>query len=374
MHKVVRCTMSQRWYGYLGWWCFGQLLQMLAVHYADEPVVAAFSNMAVVFNAWLAHSMQGERVTGFDGVAIAVMVFGACLVVIMCPEGEQSLSFDETAQLFARSPLPSVGLVVTGVVAVLAVPRALHSFFVAASDRGPSGGVAWGVLAGYSGATSMTCIKVCFLWLNWYGSSVMVNPVAWPLAVVAAVGEVGMAIFVFCGMQRHEASVVVPAYYISMTLFASVQGLCLFLDPTGPGLGASQAAGFTAGVLLCTVAVGVMAGRRSQRQRTSSSSLRVDRSNLLDRSFLTGTETDWQGRVSSPLVLGPSGGPPAVSMSGLPPEVLSGLPPPEVPSGLPPPDAGTPPFEPPSAAALGAAPMAASATVASTSSSTTSAM
>ena len=50
----------------------------------------------------------------------------------------------------------------------------------------------------------------------------------WPLALIALSGEVGMMVALLNGMAHHESTIVVATYYISMTIFASVQGLCVF--------------------------------------------------------------------------------------------------------------------------------------------------
>ena len=247
--NIFQFTMPRHWYSYVICWAIGQALQLSAVKFADEPVVAAFSNTAVIFNAWLAHRMLGERITSVDVVAIVTMIGGACLVVIMCPAGQQSLTLEQAANLFVRSPWPAVGMLGTASVAMVAAPLAFRSFVRRAPHR-PSGGVAWGLLAGFSGAISMTSAKVCMLLLDHYGFPIIWELSAIGIALISFVGEVGMVVFVICGMQRHEASLVVPTYYISMTLFASLQGLCLFLEPQSAGLTPSQVAGFVVGVRL----------------------------------------------------------------------------------------------------------------------------
>jgi len=99
---------------------------------------------------------------------------------------------------------------------------------------------------------------------------------AWALSLVALFGEIGMVVALFNGMAHHESTIVVATYYIAMTLFASLQGLCVFdLMQQLTGLGA---VGFVIGVLLCVTSVVWMAGMRAQ----SSGGTNVDRSAFLD--------------------------------------------------------------------------------------------
>ena len=102
------------------------------------------------------------------------------------------------------------------------------------------------------------------LFFDHYAWAVFSEPLPWAVGMVSFLTEVSMLLFVVHGMARHEASVVVPTYYISMTLLASAQGLCLFGGGGAHGvLAPGSAIGFATGVLLCAIAVGVMAGART---------------------------------------------------------------------------------------------------------------
>lgn len=72
-----------------------------------------------------------------------------------------------------------------------------------------------------------------------------------------------MVVALFNGMALHESTIVVATYYISMTLFASVQGLCVFnlLAQFTP----LKLVGDVFGMLLCVAAVLYMAGMRAKR-------------------------------------------------------------------------------------------------------------
>lgn len=280
--RAMRCTKSRTWVAYAALWAVGQVLQLLAVLLAEEPVVAAVCNVAVIVNAYLAHRLLGEPITKTDMVAIVAMTVGACLVVAFVPAQQESLSTHEFLLLFDRSALPVIGFASTTLLAVVATPRALQSAWgpVASEHQAAgsaSGGLAFGLLAGWSGATSMTAAKVCTLFFDHYAWDALTLPLAWAISVVSFTTEIGMVVFVIQGMARHEASVVVPTYYISMTLIASAQGICLFgghetLTPL-------SATGFGLGVMLCTISVGVMAGMRKPGQ---AGTRRVDRAQLLD--------------------------------------------------------------------------------------------
>ena len=72
---------------------------------------------------------------------------------------------------------------------------------------------------------------------------------AWILGFITAGGEIGMVLFAVIGMARHESTVVVATYYISMTLLASIQGLCVFhINPFAKTV---TALGFSVGLIMC---------------------------------------------------------------------------------------------------------------------------
>ena len=103
--QVLRCSKPRRWYGYVVLWGFGQFAQLLSVKLAAEPVVTAVTNFAIIVNAVLAHRMLGEVITRVDGLAIAVMTIGACLVVTFVPQPAlKSLTMRDLHELFANSP------------------------------------------------------------------------------------------------------------------------------------------------------------------------------------------------------------------------------------------------------------------------------
>ena len=103
----------------------------------------------------------------------------------------------------------------------------------------------------------------------------------WPLALIALSGEVGMMVALLNGMAHHESTIVVATYYISMTIFASVQGLCVF--DLLPQLTWPSASGLALGVLLCVASVVWMAGMRSKRLGHGARAIgSIDRSALID--------------------------------------------------------------------------------------------
>ena len=59
------------------------------------------------------------------------------------------------------------------------------------------------------------------------GENAFLQPVSYLFGGVSALGEAGMAVALFFGLARGESTVVVPAYYISMNVMGSLQGLCL---------------------------------------------------------------------------------------------------------------------------------------------------
>lgn len=291
--RVVGCTKSWQWYGYVGLWALGQVVQLLAVKLATEPVIASVSNFAIVCNAVLAYKVLGEPITRLDVGAIGTMIVGAVLVVTFVPEPmKTSLNAKQLRDFFVSSAWPAVGLVGTTIIAAAALPSAVLSVLQPASRAGPSGGVAFGVLAGFAGACSISTSKVCWLVIDadtlGFGGAFAL-PLWWLYAVLSFVSEVLMVVAVFNGMAWHEASVVVSTYYISMTVFGTVQGLCMF--DLMPHFHAGQAFSFVFGVLLCTAAVGVLAVARH------SSATSVDQNTLIANG---GWDQCANGRRSSP--------------------------------------------------------------------------
>ena len=257
--RIRECTKNIRWYAAIAGWCIGQLLQLLAVRLASEPVVAAVTTLAVPVNALLAWRYLGERITQWDWVSIVIMLLGAGLVVFSSPQySKQGLSVSEEGALFT-SPTGVVMLGATGVVSCVA------GFAVMRGRRhgGTSAGLGFGLFAGVSGALSITTAKLC--WLLLYdsthgGENLFTQAPTYVFGFTSFIGEVGMAVAVYLGLRSGEATVVVPAYYISMTVLASLQGLLLF-DQIGCFSPAGGSA-FGIGVLLACGAVVLMAGVR----------------------------------------------------------------------------------------------------------------
>ena len=243
----------------------GQVMQMLAVNLVAEPIVTAVSNVAVIVNAWLAAKMLGEKITMMDLLAIALMILGACLVVVCTPQPAfRDLSLAGLQELFSSSPLPTVGLVGTTFLASLVLPRAMLTCIRPSRYGGGSGGgVAFGLLAGYAGATSITCVKLCWLIFDHYTWPAFGMGAPWAISFGGLFGEIGMAVALFLGMQFHEAAVVVPTYYISMTVVGAVQGI--FTMHTVLDLDLVYGSLFVVGILLCVVAVMWMAVMRRRR-------------------------------------------------------------------------------------------------------------
>ena len=270
--RVASCTKPLSWSLSLAAWAFGQLVQLLAVKLAPEPVIGAVSNVAIIVNAFLAARMQNERVTRTDMFAMLWMIAGACLVVGFTPAPVQrSVSLQELNLLFSGSPLAAIGLISTTLLALAALPAALRPAAAIGSAIGsaigpaavsPAGSIAFGILAGYIGGTSITMTKLCWLVFDHYSWVALTMGEPWALSVVAFGGEVLMVVALFNGMARHEASIVVPTYYISLTLCSSLQGLCVFqlLREMRPG----SAIGFSTGVLLCVLAIGWSSWKRRQ--------------------------------------------------------------------------------------------------------------
>lgn len=257
--RIRECTKGFRWYLSIVGWCFGQLLQLLAVRLASEPVVAAVTTLAVPVNALLAWRYLGERITRWDWLSIVIMLLGAGLVVFSSPQySKQGLSLSEEGALFS-TPSAMVGVIATAVVTCVAGGAVMRG----RRHGGTSAGLGFGLIAGVSGAISITTAKLCWLLLydSTHGGENLFKQVpTYILGFTSFIGEVGMAVAVYLGLRSSEATVVIPAYYISMTVLASLQGLLLF-DQVGC-FSAAGGSAFGIGVLLACGAVVLMAGVR----------------------------------------------------------------------------------------------------------------
>ena len=258
---IQDCNKGWRWAASVLSWCVGQLLQLCAVELATTPVVTAVATLAVPTNALLAWKFLGEPLTRMELLAIVAMTIGAGMVVFSAPQqGKASMTVAQVGDLFTASWLPAIGSVVTGLVACAA------AFAVRRPARRPGGSsesMGFGVLAGVSGASSITAAKLCWMLFDDTvsgGQNAFLQPALYLIGVFSALGEAGMAVALFYGLARGESTMVVPAYYISMNVTGSGQGLCLFgkfkcfTAVTGPVFGI--------GVLLACVAVALMAAWR----------------------------------------------------------------------------------------------------------------
>ena len=122
------------------------------------------------------------------------MVLGACLVVIFVPQGKQSLTVAQMEELLRSSALPWAGVIGTAAITLVALPVALRPALLAERWQGAAGGVAFGLLAGFTGGTSMTAARLCTLLFNHYSWEAMAIPLAWPGAILSFAGEVAMVV------------------------------------------------------------------------------------------------------------------------------------------------------------------------------------
>jgi hypothetical protein len=125
------------------------------------------------------------------------------------------------------------------------------------------------------------------------GQDEFAQPAAWILGGFMSGGEALMIVSLAIGLQRSEASIVVPTFYGTMTVFSAVQGLIVFdlareLTPT-------TAAGLAAGIMLCLVSLAALAGAR-RNAKLARSAPHVDASMLLDaHAAAVGTRADTVG-------------------------------------------------------------------------------
>jgi hypothetical protein len=270
------------WYACAAIWALGQILQFLGVHFATQPVVAAVTSAGILFNDIGASRLFGERLTRWDAMASSGLIFGAILVVIFAPVLlVEHMTMQDVSTRFGSSPAPLAALLGTAAVACAAA-----SFAVVATRKSCRGstslGLAFGTLAGFNGSYSITFTK--FVWLLFAenirsgGQDEFAQPAAWILGGFMSGGEALMIVSLAAGLRRSEASVVVPTFYGTMTIFSAVQGLFVFdlareLTPT-------TTAGFVMGILLCVASLGTLAAARRHAQLARAAP-RVDASTLL---------------------------------------------------------------------------------------------
>ncbi|KAL3894185.1 MAG: hypothetical protein SGPRY_013875, partial [Prymnesium sp.] len=65
---------------------------------------------------------------------------------------------------------------------------------------------------------------VCWLVIDALLLDSLSTPLWWLYALCSFLGEILMVVALFNGMAWHEASIVVSTYYISMTVFGTIQG------------------------------------------------------------------------------------------------------------------------------------------------------
>ena len=161
--ELRRCNKSRRWYLSIVCWCVGQLLQLLAVELATEPVVGAVSTLAVPANALLAWRLLDEPVTQRERLAILVMTLGAGMVVFASPQqARKGMTIAQEGRLITESSWPAIGLLIT-----FLVTCAAGSAVRCARRRGGAvQSLGFGVLAGVAGSLSITATKLCWLLLD----------------------------------------------------------------------------------------------------------------------------------------------------------------------------------------------------------------
>ena len=289
-HAIL--SRSQLWYSAAATWAFGQILQFFGAHFATQSVVAAVTNMGIVFNAIGANRLFGETFNNWDTIGTIGIILGAVLVVLSAPVLlVESMTMGEISAMFGTSPGPLAGLLVTATVACGAA-----IFVVVATRRGWEGrtslGLAFGTLAGFNGSYSITFTKL--VWLLFAetirpgGENGFAQPAAWVLGGFMSGGEAIMIVCLVFGLHRSEASVVVPTYYGTMTVFSAVQGILVF--DLARELKTASAVHFVSGVIICLAAVVLLGSSRRHGELLRAP--RVNASTLLRTSGMASSAAD----------------------------------------------------------------------------------
>jgi hypothetical protein len=288
--KMPRAMLA-KWLGTLFLWGFGQVVMLSAVNYATSDVCAATANIALVVNAFVANWLFGESFNVFpictgniltwllhwDLGAILYNIGGAVLVVFSAPELKDSKLPKDLKGV--KNQISGNALFLWTMIATV-VLMVLKTLFVTAK-RGKKStlqGLAYGFFAGACGGVCYTLTKVGFLltnddkaWHSW---------VFYTLWMSAGVFELLNVVATNIGMYYQEAMVVVPAYYVSMSIFSTLQELALFklYDEFTP----QSTAKYVTGLALCIIGVGIIAYRPDSAIESES----VDKEELLQTGLL----------------------------------------------------------------------------------------
>ncbi|KAG8464484.1 hypothetical protein KFE25_003547 [Diacronema lutheri] len=253
-------------------WAFGQGLQVIGLWLAPESVVATVANGSTFINAVVASHLFGEPFSlrppahgglstwlcGWDLLAVVLLTAGASLVVVSAPSLDvESYTAAEEARLILGRPF-GVAVGVSVAAGASAAARIIGERGERESGRLPTSpqlGLAFGALAGVTGALSFTATK---LWLLLANSSLagrtgeaFLHPVGWASLIVAGGTTLGNMVALFSGMATQEALVVIPAYYIVQTVLTAVQELALFSLYPDLLLQPDECVLFLVGIALC---------------------------------------------------------------------------------------------------------------------------
>lgn len=154
-------------------WALGYLLQLAggalnlcALRFAAQSLIAPLSSVALVVNLLFATALLGERFSARDVLPLLIIVFGNCLAVSSASHRRQeALTLAQIADLFARRPFRIWLLLVAAAASVLMVA---HARIRAAIRRSGGAEFASPTLLARAGlchaaAAAMLCVQMVLL-------------------------------------------------------------------------------------------------------------------------------------------------------------------------------------------------------------------
>ena len=267
-----------RWYAALGVYIAGQVVQVAAYAYGTQELVAAMSNLSLVWNSLICTLIFNEPFTmrpvrrgwrvfeGWDLGSLGVMVIGTALVAVSAPlppEGSGGRDIHTLKLLFGATPFLVFMALTTGSMALTVVWVLRHSDGIdfckwtlpKPEDAAKLHPTLLAVVVAGTAAVSVTFSKAVVLLVreSLSRANQFTDPVAWVFVaflVVALVTNLAALSFV---LVLFDALLIIPVYYVTSTCWTVVAGQVLY--SSWRGFDALGAVLFGAGLLLSTYGV-----------------------------------------------------------------------------------------------------------------------
>jgi hypothetical protein len=214
----------------LGFSCFvaGQAGILASLGFIDQATSAIFSNVALVTNSIFARYFFNEQFTQADFFAITTILAGSALVVLYYAHVEQDFTL-EIIRGYMQEPLFNVFMF-----------GCVSAFLVCLSWKmlrwdgraGSTAGVVFATMAALVGCCSLTFGKmfIALLKESFTGSNQFTDYLAWVVTVIFITCAVSNVHFINFGLENSPAMVMIPIYYVLITVLATIAGILCFQD------------------------------------------------------------------------------------------------------------------------------------------------